>query len=271
MRMTASQRKLIASLSSARNRREEGLFVAEGVRCLRELLPVFRLRYLVATAAWLESNAPEIENLPGDLPDGMLLVAKNDEMCRISSMTAPQGVLAVFELPAVSGRIPGICRGELALALDRIQDPGNIGTIIRVADWFGIRKIFASGETADVFNPKVVQSTMGALARVDVCYCDLARTLGDLVQKEVPVFGTFLDGRNIYDTELSWGVIVMGNEGNGISPEIAALIERRVRIPSYPPGSDTVESLNVGTATAVTVAEFRRRAICGRAEAHFMP
>jgi len=264
MRISASQRKLIASLSSARRRREEGLFVAEGVRSLRELLPAFRLRCLVVTSAWLEGNAMMLRELVGmDLPDDMLLLAKNDEFARMSSMSTPQGVLAVMELPDAPAGLPMVERGELVLALDRIQDPGNLGTIIRLADWFGVRKILASKETVDVFNPKVLQSTMGALARVMVCYCDLEQVLGELARKNVPIYGTFLDGDDIYAAELSWGVVVMGNEGNGISEGVASFVDRRIKIPSYPPGSDTVESLNVGTATAITVAEFRRRALCG--------
>ncbi len=262
MRLTTTQRKLITSLTSARQRKDLGLFVAEGIRSLRELLPSFKLRYLVATSAWLEEHASALSSLVKEkLSDEVLLIAKNDEMARISSMSTPQGVLAVMELPDRDSR-PDIAEGELALALDRVQDPGNLGTIIRVADWFGIHKIFASMETVDRFNPKVVQSTMGALARVDVLYCNLEQTLGLLAEKGVPVYGTFLDGQNLYDTELSrWGVIVMGNEGNGISPEVAARINRRIKIPSFPPDASTVESLNVGTATAVTVAEFRRRSL----------
>jgi TrmH family RNA methyltransferase len=262
MKLTTAQRKLIASLTSARQRRETGLFVAEGIRSLRELLPSFGLRYVVATSAWLEEHEGELRSMVnGALRDDVLLVAKNDEMARMSSMSTPQGVLAVMELPQPVG-MPDVQSGELVLALDRIQDPGNLGTIIRVADWFGIHKILASMETADCFNPKVVQSTMGALARVEVLYCNLERTLGELAAKEVPIYGTFLDGQNLYETPLSaWGVIVMGNEGNGISPEVGQLVNRRIKIPSFPPDAATVESLNVGTATAVTVAEFRRRAL----------
>jgi TrmH family RNA methyltransferase len=262
MRLTASQRKLITSLSSARQRRLEGLFVVEGIRSLRELLPAFTLRYLVATATWLDENADELKALVGNLPDDVLLVAKNDELARMSSMSTPQGVMAVFSMPSAADQALDVESGELVLALDRVQDPGNLGAIIRVADWFGIHKIFASMETVDVYNPKVIQSTMGAIARVKVVYCDLEQCLEALGNKNVPIYGTFLDGRNLYDSDIeSWGVIVMGNEGNGISPEVGAKINRRILIPSYPPGVDTVESLNVGTATAITVAEFRRRTI----------
>ncbi len=263
MRLTASQRKLISSLGSARKRRQEGLFVAEGIRSLRELLPVFPLRYLVATSGWLEENGPLADTLAGrPLSDGELLIARNDELERISSMSAPQGVLGVFELPEDenNGEFPATGADELLLALDRIQDPGNLGTILRVADWFGIHTVLASRDTVDVFNPKVLQSTMGALARVKVVYCDLAATLGGLAGKGTAVYGTFLDGDDIYRARLGrGGVIVMGNEGNGISPEVESVVSCRIRIPSFPPDAPTVESLNVGTAAAVTVAEFRRR------------
>jgi len=263
MRLTAAQRKLIASLSSARRRREEGLFVAEGIRSLRELMPAFRLHYLVVSATWMEANAEELAGLcGGKVSDDILLLAKNDEIARMSSMATPQGVMAVFQLPTRLEEEPVVDAGELVLALDKVQDPGNLGTIIRVADWFGVRKILASSETVDVFNPKVLQSSMGAVARVNVHYCDLPRTLAARSAAGHLVYGTFLDGGNIYETQLSpGGILVMGNEGNGISPEVAAVVNRRILIPSYPPGSDTVESLNVGTATAVAVAEFRRRSL----------
>lgn len=262
MRLTASQRKLIGSLSSPRRRRQEGLFVAEGIRSLSELAGVFRLRYLVATAQWLEGNDGQLRELFGrGLSDEELLVAKNDELERISSMTTPQGVMGVFELPAPEEDAPVLPAGdELLLALDRVQDPGNLGTILRVADWFGIRRVLASEDTVDVFNPKVLQSTMGALARVRVHYCNLPATLAEIAGAGTPVFGTFLDGEDLYSAPLArGGVVVMGNEGNGISPEVACAVNARIRIPSFPPDSPTVESLNVGTAAAITVAEFRRR------------
>ena len=147
---------------------------------------------------------------------------------------------------------------NLSLVLDRIQDPGNLGTIMRIADWFGIRQIICSHDTVDVFNPKVVQATMGAISRVKVVYEDLPEFLKS--NPDVPCYGTFLDGENLYGTELSaHGFIVMGNEGQGISDEVARLTGRRLTIPSYPVGVATSESLNVGMATAIVVGEFRRR------------
>ena len=162
-----------------------------------------------------------------------------------------------FEQPVYESDSKVISK-SLCLALDNIQDPGNLGTIIRLADWFGIEDIFCSTGTVDVFNPKTVQATMGAIARVKVHYCDLPKLISSL--KGIPVYGTFLDGNVIYSETLSAnGLIVMGNEGNGISREVEALINRRLYIPNYPQERETSESLNVAIATAVVCAEFRRR------------
>lgn len=148
---------------------------------------------------------------------------------------------------------------QLCLALDGVQDPGNVGTIIRVADWFGITQIYCSHETADVYNPKVVQATMGSLARVDVQYTDLT-TLIDNLPESCPVYGTLLDGSDLYQQELSdHGLIVMGNEGKGLTVEVRQRVNHRLLIPNYPKGRDTAESLNVAIATAIVCAEFRRR------------
>ena len=179
----------------------------------------------------------------------------------MSSMVTPQGVLAVCRIPASPESFePG--HDELILALDRVQDPGNMGTIMRVADWFGINRIIASPDTVDIYNPKVIQATMGAIARVQVLYMPLAPTLRVLADKGIEIYGTFLGGEPLYASPLSkGGVIVMGNEGNGITDETASAITRRITIPPYPADHPTVESLNVGVATAITVAEFRRRSL----------
>lgn len=254
--ITAADRKFIRGLSSAKNRREEGLFVAEGGKCVMELLPYFKCRRLVATDAWLSEHKP-------DLPHGIsVFKARPDELGQMSSLRTPQGVLAVLEIPAEDRTAPRT--GELYIALDRVQDPGNLGTIIRLADWFGIGRIYASYDTVDLFNPKVVQSTMGGLARVKVEYCSLPELLSGAQASSIPVYGTFLGGDDLYRATLTpGGIIVMGNEGQGISPEVEALCSRRITIPSYPTDSQTVESLNVSIATAVTVAEFRRREMKG--------
>ncbi len=254
MKISAAQRKWVGALKTARHRREDGVFVAEGTRCVRETLPRYQVRCLVATSKWLEENV-------GMLPDGVPepLTASADEMRSMSSLRTPQGVLAVYDIP----QLPPLALpspGELCLALDTVQDPGNLGTIIRVASWFGIRRVFASDTTADIYNPKVVQATMGGLADVEVRYLGLPGFLRDAAKAGIPVYGTFLDGKDIYHSNLTpGGVIVLGNEGNGVSSEVGACCGQRLKIPSYPLGGDAVESLNVGTATAIAVAEFRRR------------
>lgn len=254
--VTAAQRKFIASLRKASVRREEGLFVIEGTRSVLDTAACFEVVHLVATARWLEEHGGE---LPAGLPAP--LSAKPDEVERMSALATPQGVMAVCRLPKPAPlTLPE--EGELMLALDRVQDPGNLGTIVRIADWFGIRRIVASTDTVDLFNPKVIQSTMGAVARVQVVYTPLAAYLAEAAQAGVKVYGTFLDGSDIYAAPLTrGGIVVMGNEGNGISPEVGTTVTERIKIPSFPPGETTVESLNVGMATAITVAEFRRRVL----------
>lgn len=256
MKLTANLRKQIASLGSARKRREAGMFAVEGTRCVTDTLHWFEPLYIVATAEWLDGHRNALRGV-GVEP----VVAKPDEMARMTSLATSPGVLAVYAIPERE-EFKGVKPGELLLALDRVQDPGNLGTIIRIADWFGISRILASSDTVDVYNSKVVQATMGALARVSVIYVpDLASALAEAAET-VPVYGTFLDGDDLYACELSRaGVIVMGNEANGISPEVEAAVTSRIKIPSFPAGRPTVESLNVSMATAITVAEFRRRAM----------
>ena len=177
----------------------------------------------------------------------------------MSSLRTPQGQIAVFRKPTTDNRYP---ISQLMLALDGVQDPGNLGTIIRTCDWFGIHDILCNRDTADCYNPKVVQATMGALARVRVHYVDLPKALAELKDKHVAIYGTLLEGRNMYEEgaipNKKEGVIIMGNEGNGISEEVRGLVSHPLLIPSYPAGEATSESLNVGIATAIVLAEFRR-------------
>ena len=177
-----------------------------------------------------------------------------ETMARISQLTHPSPALAIVRQPEPTSYTIG--PDELVLALDGIRDPGNLGTILRIADWFGIRQILASEDTVEVFNPKVVQATMGAIFRVRVHYVDLRAVLTG----PADVYGTFLEGDNIYDASLTkGGIIVMGSEAHGISPEVAATVTRKLFIPPFPPDAHTSESLNVAVATAITCAEFRRR------------
>ena len=180
----------------------------------------------------------------------------DEELKKVSFLQHPQQVLAVFR-QATSGDY-SINTSELSLALDGVQDPGNLGTIIRIADWFGITHIYCSQDTADVYNPKVVQATMGSIARVKVEYGDLLGLVESL-PADVPVYGTLLDGDNIYQQKLeNRGLIVMGNEGKGISPELAKKVNHKLLIPNFPEGRATADSLNVAIATAITCSEFRR-------------
>lgn len=241
--------KYIRSLEQKKYRKEENAFLAEGNKLVADLSGHFACKLLAATPRWLEEH-PRVTAQE-------IACVSHEELARASLLKAPQDVLAVFELPSY-GFDAGVVSHSLCLALDNVQDPGNLGTIIRVADWFGIRHIFCSAGTADAFNPKTVQATMGALTRVQLHYCDLKALIRSL--KDEPVFGTFLDGDNIYAQRLSdHGLIVMGNEGNGISPEISSLINRRLFVPNYPPGCETSESLNVAVTTAIVCAEFRRQ------------
>jgi TrmH family RNA methyltransferase len=186
------------------------------------------------------------------------------EIAQMSNLRTPQGVIGVFRRRSdeAKGERREARGEELIVALDGVQDPGNLGTIIRTCDWFGVHDIYCSMDTADCYNPKVVQATMGALARVRVHYINLKEWLEEVQKAGVPVYGTLLEGGNMYEkgaiTDKSKGVIIMGNEGNGISPEIRQLITHPIRIPSYPADADTSESLNVGIATAIVLAEFRR-------------
>ena len=241
--------KYIRSLELKKNRKEEHAFVAEGHKLVGDLLGHFPCKLLVATHAWLERN-------PGMKADEIIEVTQ-EELTRASLQKAPQEVLAVFGQPTYEMDASAPSR-NLCLALDDVQDPGNLGTIIRLADWFGIEHIFCSQGTVDVYNPKTIQATMGALARVKLHYCHLPSFIASL--KDIPVYGTFLDGENMYGKNLSeHGLIVMGNEGNGISDEVGRLVNERLYIPNYPPQRETSESLNVAIATSVICAEFRRR------------
>lgn len=245
--------KSVNSLGSSKHRRDQGLFAAEGTRCVVELLPLLRCRMLLATKEWLDEHP--LQTHMADVTD----TATPEQIKKMSQQQSPQPVIAVFDIPHPSLNLAALSL-ELTLALDSVRDPGNMGTIVRLADWFGIKHILCSTDTVDAYNPKVVQATMGAIGRVSVHYLDLTDALSKI---DAPVYGTFLDGQSLYESPLTPnGVIVMGNEANGISPAIGRLVSQRLLIPPYPAAATTVESLNVGVATAITVAEFRRR-YCG--------
>ena len=248
--ISLSKIKLIKSLEQKKFRDETGLFMAEGTKLVLDLLSVFQCTILVGTHDWLAENK--------EVTATEIIEIEAGEFSKISNQKSPQGVLAVFKKRDDTWRPEDLFQ-KLTLALDDIQDPGNLGTIIRIADWFGITNVFCSEHTADVYNPKTIQATMGALARVRVHSVNLAEFLNTYPLNQ-PVYGTFMDGENVYDTSLSpYGIIVMGNEGNGISNDIEKLVTARLLIPNYPVGQLTSESLNVGVATALICAEFRRR------------
>ena len=271
-KISKAQVKIVRSLQQKKFRDELGLFVAEGDKCVSELSKSFELVHLYR----------EGEN------------ATRTEIEQMSGLRTPQGVIGVFKKRETSPT-PSTGRGALSLegrdgerflilALDGIQDPGNLGTIIRTCDWFGVHDIVCSLDTADCYNPKVVQATMGALARVRVHYTDLPKWLEEIKSHEsgIRIYGTLLEGKDMYEVlqpvspkddltakrsysnavlqQRGHEVIVMGNEGNGISQKVRTLVTHPIRIPSYPKNAETSESLNVSIATAIVLAEFRRTA-----------
>ena len=243
--LSKNQIKLIKSLESKKFRKREGLFVAEGPKVVGDLLRAgYQPHAIYATPQCSMFN-------------GQWSTVTDDELHRISFLQHPQEILAVFHIPTPQESSNLHLPSDICLALDGVQDPGNVGTIIRIADWFGITHIYCSPDTADVYNPKVVQATMGSLAHVQITYCDLVPLLREAA---VPVYGTLLDGQDIYQQPLSReGVIVMGNEGNGISPEVRQLVNHKILIPNFNKNTETAESLNVAIATAITCSEFKRR------------
>ena len=241
--------KRIHALEMRKYRKNERLFVAEGPKLVNELYMSMKPVYVAALPEWIASNANLLNNTTYD-------TLTPEELQKASLLMHPQQVIALFQIPE-NELNPDLLKDELILMLDGVQDPGNLGTIARVADWFGIRHIICSPDTADIYNPKAVQATMGALARVKFYYTELAMVLS---QYSGPIYGTFLDGNNIYKEELSRnGIIVMGNEGKGISQRTREMINRRLLIPNYPEGTLTTERLNVAIATSIVCAGFRRR------------
>ncbi len=250
--------KLIRSLEQKKHRRESGLFVAEGPKLVGELLPAYPCAYLAATSRWLAEHTAAVADLRARGTEVDEVTPQ--ELERASLLRAPQEVLTLMHLPQRPTLPPAEAATRLVLALDDVQDPGNLGTIVRLADWFGIEDVVCSEGSADVFNPKAMQATMGAPAGVRVHYTPLPQWLAEAARAGAAIYGTSLQGTNLYAEPLSpCGVIVMGNEGRGVSAEVEALVSRRLYIPPFPAGRATSESLNVAIATAVICAEFRRR------------
>ncbi len=254
MELSKNKLGIFSSLSSLKMRRKHSLFIVEGEKAVFDSLACF------TPVAVIVRDDYQAE-VPADMP---LYHASEAEMRRISNLTTPSSIAAIFRIPDQDVDIDSleISGNELYLLLDGVQDPGNLGTILRTCHWFGVRKIFASRDTADLYNPKTVQATMGSLGRVEVIYCNLADLIGRF--PEMPVYGTLLEGKPIYSESFSeGGFIVMGNEGKGISDEIRELITLPLNIP--PASLEHGESLNVAIATAVTLSQFRARSFNGSA------
>lgn len=241
--ISANKIKFVRSLAQKKFRDEHSLFVAEGEKIVAEA----------------QASGYKIEEIYRIEEIG------TEAMARISNLSSPSPVLAVIRKPELSAEeIISSLKPEskgLYLALDGVKDPGNLGTIIRIADWFGVEAIFASPGTVEVFNPKVVQATMGAIFRKKVIYTDLAELCTSFKSLELPVYGTLLDGKNIYEAlpaDRKHGLVVMGSESFGISEQLRPHIDSKLFIPPYPADAVTSESLNVAIATAIICAEFRR-------------
>lgn len=245
--------KIVQNLEKKKFREKYNLFKAEGEKLTEELLhSSFKIRTLIAFPEWIERHQKALADIE-------VWEATEREMHGISNFQSLPPVVALAEIPAYPCPRQAISN-SLSLALNCIQDPGNLGTILRVADWFGIRHIFCDDNCANAYNPKCVQASMGAIFRVQVHYLDLLRLLPEVKASNLPVFGTFLEGENIYTAELSSrGVIVMGNEGKGISTEIEALTDRKLTIPNFTCGQPSSESLNVGVAAGIVLSEFKRK------------
>lgn len=241
--VSKNQKKLINSLHQKKYRKQHGLFVAEGKKVIQEFLDAdLQLHSLFSMEETFFNTSKE-----------KTFIVSEAELKGITFLKTPQFALALFYIPNAEL----ITADSLIVALDDVRDPGNLGTIIRLCDWFGITNLVCSDQTVDCYNPKVIQATMGSITRVNIVYTDLFDFLS-LHKAKVPIYGTFMDGEVIYKESLSTnGIIVMGNEANGISNQIAALVSKRVAIPRFGDAQVT-ESLNVATATAIILNEFRR-------------
>ncbi|MDB9960665.1 RNA methyltransferase [Oceanihabitans sp.] len=237
--VSKSQIKLITRLNQKKYRQQERLFIAEGLKTVNELLnSSLKLHHVFTTRSFNFDAKSETS-------------VTEAELKKISFLSTPNQALAIFEIPESKP----IKDNQLIIALDDVRDPGNLGTIIRLCDWFGIQDLVCSASTVDCYNPKVIQATMGSITRVNVSYVNLEAFLKN---NEMDVFGAFMDGNNIYKTNLpNQGILVLGNEANGISPAIEACLDNKLSIPRFG-DLQTTESLNVATATAILLSEFKR-------------
>lgn len=253
--LTKNKLKFILSLHKRKAREENRMFIAEGDKIVREIIAsglqikalVCKPEYLAAIPAHVKERIEEI------------MPVKYEELKQISSLTTPHNAMAVVRMPDFQLK-PEELTGEIVPALDFIQDPGNMGTIIRAAAWFGIKNMVCSPNCVDIYNPKVIQATMGAFLNVKVHVCNLPEFLESATKKELPVFGTVLNGESVYNNRLSKeGIILIGNESRGISEELMAFVTDRITIPRFSDANYGIESLNAGMAASVIFSEFRRR------------
>ena len=240
--VSKNQIKLIKSLTQKKYRKEHQLFIAEGSKVIEELLQSnFELEFIYTTKSMFY-----------DVSEAKKAIVLDSDLAKITALATANDCLAIFKIP----KERKMETEGLLVALDDIRDPGNLGTIIRLCDWFGISQIICSQQTVDVYNPKVVQATMGSMARVNITYVDLELYLAE---SENVIFGTFMDGENIYKKQLpASGIIVLGNEANGISKTVEAQITQKIAIPRFG-NLQLTESLNVATAAAIILSEFRSR------------
>ncbi|MEJ7693126.1 RNA methyltransferase [Daejeonella sp.] len=244
--ISKSQISFIKSLQQKKLRKEHGLFTAEGLKSISEFI---NSEYVIDTIFYTENVMPKLGKLSHNIKQ---VEISTSELSKISALTTPQQLLALIKIPETRVLTPQMLKGSFTLALDGIQDPGNLGTIIRTADWFGFNRLICSEDTVDVYNAKVVQATMGSLSRVQVEYTDLQKLLQDC---PLPVFGALLHGKSIYQTNFDVeGIVILGNEGNGIRPEIITYISHPVTIPRF----GKAESLNVAICASIFCSEMRR-------------
>lgn len=246
--------KLIQSINRKKGREETGLFLVEGTKMVEEALRSdYKIETLICTSEFL------LQNPTAKYKAKELLETDSVTIQKASLLQSPQDSMALVYLPEPEKPKFNLDT-DLVLALDFVQDPGNLGTILRVADWFGIETVICSSNTVDAYNPKVVQASMGAIFRVKIWYTNLDVFLTEASQNNIPVYGTFMNGKNIYTEKLSGnGIVVLGNEGNGISAEVSKFITRRIAIPTFSVQENKPESLNVAIAASIFCSEFRRR------------
>jgi len=241
--ISKNQQKLIQSLKLKKNRNKTSLFIAEGEKVVIELINSnIKLDSIYCLPSFISKIDVNID---------VITEINEKELSKISNLKNANQVVALFEIPKFENTQP---KQELVLALDDIRDPGNLGTIIRLADWYGITTILCSNNTVDAFNPKVIMATMGSISRVEIIYCDLVE---ELTKIDKPIYGAFLDGGNIYKTsKINDSILVIGNESNGISEEVEKLITDKITIPQFGNLKET-ESLNAAVATGILLSEFK--------------